>query len=195
MGNPLQQKLKTKNIILASGSPRRKELLQGLDIPFQIKTKEVEELYHSELQEDAITAFLAELKAAAFDDLKPNDILITADTIVWLDGKALTKPVDRDEAIQIIKNLSGKSHQVFTSVCLKSATKTSIFSDVTKVFFSTLSDEEITYYVDKYKPFDKAGAYGAQDWIGYIAIDKIEGSYYNVMGLPVHKLYKELLSF
>ena len=130
-----------------------------------------------------------------FTDLNSNDILITADTIVWLNGKALIKPVDRADAIQIISSLSGKSHKVFTSVYLKSTTKIKVFSDVTKVYFKHLSDVEIIYYVDKYQPYDKAGAYGAQDWIGYIAMDKIKGSYYNVMGLPVHKLYKELMEF
>ena len=195
MENPLQEKLKATNVILASGSPRRQELLKGLDIPFRIQTKEVDEIYPDNLEAGAITEFLSKLKSAAFTDLEANDILITADTIVWLDGKALMKPVDRDDAIQIIRDLSGKYHEVFTSVCLKSKTKTRVFSDVTKVFFKRLSDAEITYYVDKYQPYDKAGAYGAQDWIGYIAIDKIEGSYYNVMGLPVHKLYKELLIF
>ena len=195
MENPLQEKLKATNVILASGSPRRQELLKGLDIPFRIQTKEVDEIYPDNLEAGAITEFLSKLKSAAFKDLEANDILITADTIVWLDGKALMKPVDRDDAIQIIRDLSGKHHEVFTSVCLKSKTKTRVFSDVTKVYFKQLSDTEITYYVDKYQPYDKAGAYGAQDWIGYIAIDKIEGSYYNVMGLPVHKLYKELLVF
>ncbi len=195
MENPLQEKLKHNTIILASGSPRRQELLKGLDIPFRIQTKEVDEIYPDNLEAGAITEFLSKLKSTAFTDLDVNDILITADTIVWLDGKALMKPVDREDAIQIIRNLSGKYHEVFTSVCLKSKTKTNIFSDVTKVFFKQLSDIEITYYVDKYEPYDKAGAYGAQDWIGYIAIDKIEGSYYNVMGLPVHKLYKELMEF
>jgi len=195
MGNPLQKKIKHKNIILASGSPRRQDLLKGLDIPFRIQTKEVAEIYPDDLQAEAITDFLSKLKATVFTNLNPNDILITADTIVWLDGKAVMKPVDREDAIQIITSLSGKSHEVFTSVCLKSTTKIKIFSDVTKVYFKTLSNDEITYYVDNYQPYDKAGAYGVQDWIGYIAIDKIEGSYYNVMGLPIHKLYNELLNF
>jgi len=195
MDNPLQEKLKSIHVVLASGSPRRKELLKGLDIPFRIQTKEVEEIYPSHLKAVEITEFLAELKASVFTDLKPAEILITADTIVWLEGKALMKPVDREDAIKIISSLSGKYHEVFTSVCLKSSAKTIVFSDVTKVFFKHISDVEIRYYVDTYKPYDKAGAYGAQDWIGYMAIDKIEGSYYNVMGLPVHKLYNELMDF
>jgi septum formation protein len=195
MGNPLQEKLLTTNIILASGSPRRKELLKGLDVLFSIQTKEVDEIYPSNLKKEAITDFLSLLKADAFTELKPNDLIITADTIVWFDDNALMKPKDKEDAIHIIKKLSGRYHEVFTSVCLKSAQKTKVFSDITKVFFKNLSDEEISYYVEKYKPYDKAGAYGAQDWIGYIAIDKIEGSYYNVMGLPVHKLYKELMLF
>jgi septum formation protein len=191
----LKDKFRDVNVILASGSHRRKELLKGLDIPFVIKLKEVNEVYPSDLEEAAITEYLAELKASVFTDIKDDELLITADTIVWLGGKALMKPIDAQDAKKLLQTISGKVHKVFTSVCLKSKAKTRVFSDVTNVFFKELSDDEIDYYVDNYKPFDKAGAYGAQDWIGYIAIEKLEGSYFNVMGLPVHKLYKELLNF
>ncbi len=195
MNNILQQKLKDKRLILASGSPRRKELLKGLDIPFEIETREVEEVYPEHLKAGEITAYLAELKAAAFNDLDTNDVLITADTIVWMDNNALMKPKDREEAIEILEKLSDKKHEVFTSVCIKSIGKTKVFTTVTEVYFEKLNLAEITYYVDTYKPFDKAGAYGAQDWIGYIGIRELKGSYFNVMGLPVHDLYKELLQF
>lgn len=195
MQNLLHNKLKNHNLILASGSPRRQELLEGLDIPFSIKTKEVDEVYPTELKGAEITDFLAKLKANAFTDLQKEDIIITADTIVWLNGKALMKPTDRADAINILQELSDNQHEVFTSVCLKSTTKTHVFSDVTNVFFKKLTNEEINYYIDQYHAYDKAGAYGAQDWIGYIAIEKLEGSYFNVMGLPVHILYKELLAF
>jgi len=195
MSNLLQKKLKDYHLILASGSPRRQELLKGLAIPFTIKTKEVEEVYPIELKGAEITSYLAKLKADAFSNLKENELIITADTIVWLDGKALMKPTDRNDAQQILLQLSGKQHEVFTSVCLKSSDKTIIFSDVTKVFFNKLTVAEIDYYIDQYKPYDKAGAYGAQDWIGYMGIKRLEGSYFNVMGLPVHKLYKSLLDF
>jgi septum formation protein len=191
----LKDKFRDVKVILASGSPRRQELLKGLDIPFVIKLKEVNEVYPSDLEEAAITEYLAELKASVFTDIKDDELLITADTIVWLGGKALMKPIDAQDAKKLLQTISGKVHKVFTSVCLKSKAKTRVFSDVTNVFFKELSDDEIDYYVDNYKPFDKAGAYGAQDWIGYIAIEKLEGSYFNVMGLPVHKLYKELLNF
>jgi len=195
MSNFLAEKYKNYQIILASGSPRRQELLKGLDIPFKIETREVDEVYPLHLKEQEITEYLAKLKSDAFSDLSEKTIVITSDTIVWLKGKAVMKPKDRGEAIQMLSQLSNNCHQVFTSVCVKSNTKTLIFSDVTKVCFKQLSTEEIEYYIDTYKPYDKAGAYGAQDWIGYIAINKLEGSYYTVMGLPVHKLYRELLDF
>ena len=195
MKSTLFNKLKGKKVILASASPRRKELLIGLDIPFMIQTKEVDEIYPTELQAGAITEFLAELKAAAFKDLDADTILITADTIVWLDNKALLKPKDREDAIKIISQLSDNKHEVYTSVCLKSKNKMKVITDVTEVSFEKLSQEEISYYVDKYKPYDKAGGYGAQDWIGYMGIKKLKGSYFNVMGLPVHTVYSELMKF
>lgn len=195
MNNPLLDKIKAKNIILASGSPRRQELLKGLDIPFSILTKEVEEIYPEHLQAGEITAYLANLKATVFTDLNANDIVITADTIVWSNGKAVMKPKSKEDAIRIISDLSNSCHEVYTSVCLKSKDKIKVFTDVTKVCFKELTRVEIAYYVAMYKPYDKAGGYGAQDWIGFIGIDRIEGSYYNVMGFPVHKLYKELINF
>ena len=195
MTNRLIEKFKNKKIILASGSPRRQELLKGLDIPFSIEIKEVDEVYPQNLKSGNITEYLAKLKADAFSKIDSDTIIITADTIVWLDQKAVMKPRDREEAIKIVKNLSNKCHKVYTSVCIKSATKTNVFTDITKVCFENLSQDEIIYYIDKYQPYDKAGAYGAQDWIGYIGIKRLKGSYFNVMGLPVHKLYKELLKF
>lgn len=191
----LAEKFKDFQIILASRSPRRKELLKGLDLPYIIQTKEVDEVYPSELSEGKITEYLARLKADAFGEINDKTLIITADTIVWLQNKAVMKPVDFDDAVRILKNLSGKMHTVYTSVCLRSSEKEIVFTDTTHVYFDELSEEEINYYIEKYKPYDKAGAYGAQDWIGYVAIKKIEGSYFNVMGLPVHKLYKELLQF
>ena len=163
----------------------------GLD--FSIQVKSVEEIYPSSLKEADITNYLAELKAAAFTELGENDIIITADTIVWLDDKAIEKPKDKKHAIEMLQEISGKCHEVITSICIKTYNSQKVFYDVTKVYFKPLSMEEITYYVEKYEPFDKAGAYGIQEWIGFIGVTKIEGSYFNVMGLPVHKLYEELM--
>ncbi|HIP48200.1 MAG TPA: septum formation protein Maf [Lutibacter sp.] len=195
MKNKLNLKFKDKKIVLASGSPRRKELLNGLDIPFIVETKEVNEVYPENLVGREITEHLALLKAEAFTNVDNDTVIITADTIVWHQNKAVMKPKNRREAIEILTSLSDTSHEVYTSVCLKSNKKTQIFSERTKVSFEKLSLDEIEYYIDTYKPYDKAGAYGAQDWIGFIAIKKLEGSYFNVMGLPVHKLYKELVDF
>ena len=195
MKNKLNLKFKDKKIVLASGSPRRKELLSGLDIPFIVETKEVNEVYPENLVGREITEHLALLKAEAFTNVDNDTVIITADTIVWHQNKAVMKPKNRREAIEILTSLSDTSHEVYTSVCIKSNKKTQIFSERTKVSFEKLSLDEIEYYIDTYKPYDKAGAYGAQDWIGFIAIKKLEGSYFNVMGLPVHKLYKELVDF
>ena len=190
----LKQKLKPYNLILASGSPRRHQFFKDLDIDFSIQLKEIEEIYPKELKAAEITDFLAELKSKAFRDLKEEDLLITSDTIVWFEEKALGKPKDAKEAFTMLKALSNKKHQVITSVSLKSTVFQKIINDITTVSFKELTDEEIHYYIDKYKPFDKAGGYGIQEWIGFIGIDKIEGSYFNVVGLPVHKLYKELMN-
>lgn len=195
MKNLLQKKFENKQLILASGSPRRYELMKGLDVDFMVKTKEVNEIYPSNLKKEEITAYLAELKANAFDTLSENEIVITADTIVCYDNKVLMKPKDNEDAIEILKHLSGQKHEVYTSVCIRSTHKFLVFSDMTKVYFKPFDIQEIEYYISKYKPYDKAGAYGVQEWLGYIGIDRIEGSYYNVMGLPVHKLYQALKEF
>jgi septum formation protein len=189
----LSEKLKHKNIILASASPRRQELFKELGLDFSIQVKAVEEIYPSALKSAEITNYLAELKASAFTDLAENDIVITSDTIVWLNNKAIEKPKDKPHAIEMLQELSGTGHQVITSICIKTQTSQKVFYDQTMVYFKPLSMEEITYYVEKYQPFDKAGAYGIQEWIGFIGVTKIEGSYFNVMGLPVHKLYEELM--
>ena len=189
----LSEKLKNKNIILASGSPRRQELFKELGLDFSIQVKAVEEIYPLALKAAEITNYLAELKAAAFTDLAENDIVITSDTIVWLNNKAIEKPKDKQHAFEMLQELSGTGHQVITSICIKTFNSQKVFYDETLVYFKPLSMEEITYYVEKYEPFDKAGAYGIQEWIGFIGVTKIEGSYFNVMGLPVHKLYEELM--
>lgn len=192
----LSKKYKNHQLILASKSPRRQELLKSLDIDFKIQVKEVEEVYASNLKAEEITNYLAKLKAAAFEnEIKKNEIVITSDTIVWHHNKPLEKPKNEEEAIKMLQQLSNSSHKVITSVCLKSEFKEHVFFDVTTVYFKQLSLEEITYYVENYKPFDKAGGYGIQEWIGFIGVTKLEGSYYNVMGFPVHKLYEELLKF
>lgn len=189
----LKQKLNNYNVILASGSPRRQQFFRDLDIDFSIQLKEIEEIYPENLKGVAITDYLSNLKSDAFSTLNDNDLLITSDTIVWLEGKALGKPKDAKDAFTMLRAMSGKKHEVITSVCLKSNSFQKIINDITIVTFKELSDDEIHYYINKYKPFDKAGAYGIQEWIGFIGIDKIEGSYFNVVGLPVHKLYKELM--
>lgn len=190
----LQNKLKNKNIILASGSPRRHELFKELGVNFSIKVKEIEETYNTDLKEDEITNYLCKQKAAAFiNEISKNDIIITADTIVWHNNKALEKPKNIEDAIKMLQELSGNKHKVFSSVCIKTINKELIISDVTNVYFKELYLKEIEYYVKNYKPFDKAGAYGIQEWIGLIGVTQLEGSYFNVMGLPVHKLYEELM--
>lgn len=189
----LKEKLQEYNIILASGSPRRQQFFKDLNIDFTIKLKEVEEVYPLELKGSEITDFLADLKSKAFKNLSEKDIVITSDTIVWLENKALGKPKDKKEAFSMLRSLSGKKHEVITSISIKSKDFQTIINDTTVVSFKKISDKEINYYIDNYKPFDKAGAYGIQEWIGFIAINKLEGSYFNVVGLPVHKLYEELM--
>ena len=191
----LREKLSKYNVILASGSPRRQNFFKDLDIDFEIRLKEIEEIYPNELQGTEITDFLANLKSLPFDnELTENDLLITSDTIVWFDNEALGKPKNYDDAFSMLKKMSGKKHSVITSISIKSKNFQKIINDTTQVYFKELSDDEINYYLENYKPYDKAGAYGIQEWIGKIGIDKIEGSYFNVMGLPVHKLYKELMN-
>ena len=185
--------LATKNIILASGSPRKQQFFRDLNLKFEIRLKEIEEVYPSNLAAAEIPAFLAELKANAFkDELQDNDLLITSDTIVWLNNKAIGKPIDYDDAFAMLQSLSGNVHEVITSVCFMTNKDSKIISEVTKVYFNELSDEEIKYYINTFEPYDKAGAYGIQDWIGLIGVEKIEGSYANVMGMPVDKVYDYL---
>lgn len=188
----LREKLKNYNIILASGSPRRQAFFKELDFDYTIQVKEVVEDYNLELSRSEITDYLSQLKASAFRELKSNDVLITSDTIVWKDKIALGKPKDFNEATEMLQNLSGRMHEVITSVCFTSKEFQITVNDTTKVWFKTLSEEEIEYYLKTYKPFDKAGGYGIQEWIGYIGIEKIEGCYFNVMGLPTRLVYKTL---
>jgi len=190
----LREKLKKYNVILASKSPRRQQFFKDLDIDFTIQLKEVNEIYPKELIGSEITDFLADLKSKSFTDLNENDLLITSDTIVWLDNKAFGKPKNEAEAYIMLRELSGKKHEVITSISIKNKNFQKIINDTTLVYFKELSNDEINYYIKNYQPYDKAGAYGIQEWIGYIAIDKMEGSYFNVAGLPVHKLYKELMN-
>ncbi len=189
--------LNAYEILLASRSPRRSALMEELGIPFRVvDTGHSDEHYPADLKGGAIAQYLAEHKSDAYQEiLKPNQILLTADTIVWLEEKELGKPVDREEAIAMISSLSGQTHQVFTGACLRSHQARISFFAVTDVTFSLLEREEILNYVDRYQPLDKAGAYGIQEWIGYIGVERIVGSYFNVMGLPVQKVYSELKKF
>lgn len=184
---------KAYKIILASGSPRRQQFFKEFDFNFEIRLKEIEEVYPDHLKAEEITNYLSELKANAFDESLANDeLLITSDTIVWHNNKALGKPKDYDDAFQILKSLSNSTHEVITSVCFKTIEKSEVIHEVTKVTFSDLTDDQVHYYLKNYQPFDKAGAYGIQDWIGLIGISKIEGSYTNVVGLPTEKVYNYL---
>jgi len=193
----LLEKIKDYHLILATQSPRRHFLMKEAGFEFETIIPEgIEEIYPETLKKEEIPIFLAELKASLFEGkLKTNDILITADTIVYLDNNVLGKPVDRVDAIDMLTKLSGRSHDVYTGVCFLSSNKKHSFSAISTVYFRDFSGSEIHYYVDKYKPYDKAGAYGAQEWIGYVGIEHIEGSYFNVMGLPIQKLYEELEKF
>ncbi|OFX83179.1 MAG: septum formation protein Maf [Bacteroidetes bacterium GWF2_33_16] len=184
-------------IILASQSPRRHHLLKEIGIDFTfVKKSYGDESFPENLEREEVALYLAEYKASFFKgELSDNEIVITADTIVWLNNKVLNKPVDYNDAILMLKNLSGNCHQVYTGVCIKSKRKTTSFFSSSDVYFRKLTSEEIHYYVENYKPYDKAGAYGIQEWIGYIGIEKINGSFFNVMGLPIQKLYLELNSF
>ena len=192
----LKEKLKGYKIILASGSPRRQQFFKDLDLDFEIKLKEVEEIYPNTLQGVEITNFLAELKANSFNnEILSNEIIVTSDTIVWFENKALGKPKDAEDAFQMLQSMAGKTHEVITSVCFKTISKSDLLHTITKVTFNPISDEEIQYYIQNYKPFDKAGAYGIQEWIGLMAISKIEGSYTNVVGLPTDLVYDYLSNF
>lgn len=187
--------LKDYNIILASGSPRRQNFFKELGFDFEIRLKPVKEEYPPTLKHFEISNYLAQLKSLAFEgELQANDILITSDTIVWHKEQALGKPRSRDEAIAMISALSGNTHEVITSVCFKTVDFQKTIYDTTKVTFKDLTQEEIAYYVDTFNPYDKAGGYGIQEWFGYIGVTRIEGSYFNVMGLPTHLVYKTLNS-
>jgi len=189
----LNDKLKAYNIILASGSPRRQQFFKDLGLDFQIILKPVKEEYPDRLKHFEISNYLAQLKSLPFENqLKDNDILITSDTIVWHNNKALGKPRSQDEAFEMLESLSGKTHEVISSVCIKTNASQKTVHAITKVTFKTLSADEIWHYIKNYSPMDKAGAYGIQEWFGFIAVTKIEGSYFNVMGLPVHLVYQAL---
>lgn len=191
------ENLKGKRILLASKSPRRHYLLRELGIDFEVVDNfKDDEFYPENMEISEIPVYLAKKKADKYNELLDDaSILIAADTIVWCDNKVVNKPGSYDEAYQMLHRLSDNKHTVITGVCLRSAKKETTFTATTDVYFTKLSDNEIKYYLEKFKPFDKAGAYGIQEWIGFIGIEKIEGSYFNVMGLPVQKVYKELKKF
>ncbi len=190
----LKEKLKNHHIILASGSPRRHQFLKDMNIPFIVEHRPVKENYPEDLKAAEITDYLAELKAKVFlRELKPNEILITSDTIVWQNGQALGKPGTTSEAYKMLESLSGETHEVITSVTFTTTTFQKTVNCTTAVTFKNLSSEEIDHYISEYHPLDKAGAYGIQEWIGFIGITRIEGSYFNVVGLPTHLVYKTLV--
>ncbi len=190
----LKEKLKNYQIILASGSPRRHHFFKELDVDFTIDVREVEEVYPPHLKASEITDYLAQLKASVFKDISENEILITSDTIVWKDNQAIGKPKDFDDAVLMLQNLSGNMHEVYTSVCFTSKDFQITVNDCTKVWFNELTLEEIIYYLNTCKPFDKAGSYGIQDWLGYMGVEKLEGCFFNVMGLPTRLVYKTLMA-
>ncbi|MCK0132333.1 Maf family nucleotide pyrophosphatase [Flavobacteriaceae bacterium F08102] len=192
----LNEKLNKYSLILGSESPRRKHFLEALKLDFKTIRIDAEEVYPKYLHGNEITNYLAELKSEAYPaELADQELLITADTIVRCNGQILGKPTDLDEAKSMLRFMSGHIHEVITSVCLRTNEKMKVFSDTTDVHFKELTDEEINYYVETYSPLDKAGAYGIQEWIGYIGVLKIEGSFFTVMGFPVHKFYKEMMEF
>ena len=185
--------IKNYKLILASASPRRQQLMKDAGFTFEVRLKNVDEKYPQEIHLETVPEYLSKVKASAFrEELKVDEVLITADTVVCIHDRILGKPADRKEAISMLQELSGNRHLVVTGVSVTTRTEQLSFSSRTDVFFKHLSNEEIIFYVDTYKPFDKAGAYGIQEWIGYIGIERIEGSFYNVMGLPIQKLYETL---
>jgi len=184
------------NIILASQSPRRQQLLKDMGFHFKVMVTDLDEVYPLEMPVFEIPVYLAEMKANAIaNELTDNTMIIAADTIVAIGNKVLGKPKDTKDAFEILRQISGRMHQVITGVCLKTSVKQKSFFTESHVYFRHLSDEELNYYITNFKPFDKAGAYGVQEWIGYVGIERIEGSYFNVMGLPTQRLYKELINF
>jgi septum formation protein len=192
MDHPLKH---LTGIILASASPRRHELLSGLGLPFRIVKSDTEESFPPDIPVLDVAPFLAKKKADAFEGLKKGDFLITCDTTVCTNNMVINKPADYVDAKRMLKTLSGKEHTVVTGVCLRTIDRELLFSEKTIVKFAPLTESEIEYYLERFKPYDKAGAYGIQEWIGYVAIERIEGCYYNVMGLPVARLYKELVGW
>lgn len=184
--------LSNYNIILATQSPRRQELMSGLKIPYEVAVIDVEETFPSDIVGVEIPMYLAEKKANAYDLMKENTLLITADTIVWLEGKVYGKPKDKAEATAMLTHLAGKTHQVITGVCITTLQKRRTFHVISEVRFAKISAEEIEYYIDNFHPYDKAGSYGVQEWIGFVGVESIDGSYFNVIGLPVQRLYNEL---
>lgn len=193
----INRRFQEKNLILASQSPRRQYLLKELGLDFEIMPTHVDETYPEGMSPVEIAVFLAELKAGSFDTsrLHENSIVIAADTLVCIDDEILGKPGNYAEAVAMLEKLSGSKHTVITAVCLKSRKKQKTFHVISYVYFRKLNKDEIEYYIENFRPFDKAGGYGIQEWIGYIGISKIEGSYFNIMGLPVKELYEELLLF
>lgn len=191
----LIEKFKTKKILLGSQSPRRQELLKALGVDFKVVKISSDENYPENLRNEKITEFISLSKANAYSNLKENEILITADTLVVLNDEVLGKPIDENEAFQMIRKLAGSTHQVFTSVCVRTIENILTFSDKTDVIFDEFTDEEINYYIQNFHPFDKAGAYGIQDWLGYAKVKGIQGCYYNVMGFPLSKFYRKMQSF
>lgn len=186
--------LKKYHIILASNSPRRRELLSGLGVDYEVRTLPgVDESYPDTLSGEDIPVYISREKAAAYlPSIAPDELIITADTIVWLDGQVLGKPADEADACRMLRELSGRTHQVITGVTLSTAAFQKSFAVTSEVEFAPLTEEEIMYYVDHYRPLDKAGAYGVQEWIGFIGVRRLSGSYFNVMGLPIQRLYQEL---
>jgi septum formation protein len=184
-----------KSIILSSKSPRRQQLLAGLDIPYSIDPLDIDESFPTHLIKGAVAEYLCNAKSEGYSKPIGDQILLTCDTIVCIDNLVINKPANANEAKIMLQNLSGKMHEVYTGVCLRNDVKKYIFSECTKVYFRELSESEIEYYIEKYKPYDKAGAYGVQEWLGYVAVEKIEGCFYNVMGLPLSKVYEALKQF
>ena len=189
----LKKNLANFDIILASGSPRRQHFFKELDIDFKIDVREIKEVFPLHLKAQEITNYLAQLKASAFKDIKERQIIITSDTIVWKDNRAIGKPKDKQDAVKMLQYLSGDTHRVFTSVCFSTINSQKTVYDCTKVQFKELTNDQIEYYLETCKPYDKAGSYGIQDWLGYVGIEKIEGCFFNVMGLPTRLVYNTLL--
>lgn len=191
----MTQDLPNMKLLLASASPRRQELLSALGYPFDVVKIDCDESYPADLPVIDIAAYVSELKANAYINLNPNDILLTSDTIVTLENEILLKPKDYNDAFMMLKKLSGKTHQVYTGITLKTLEETITQTDCASVTFDDISDEEIDFYINQYKPYDKAGSYGVQEWLGMSKIQSIKGSYYTIMGLPTHLIYKNLAKF